>query len=87
MHIYKYVQAHIILHHNVSVTPVTIIRVLYNKNTKDNTNKIPINIFNHKQHALCVQLYFVAASSEPKIRGHDQTIIQEYECMQKINTV
>jgi len=35
MHIYKYVQAHIILHQNVSVTPVTIIRVFYNKDTKD----------------------------------------------------
>jgi len=36
MHIYKYVQAHIIiLHQHVSVSPVTIIRVFYNKNTKD----------------------------------------------------
>jgi len=34
MHIYKYIQSHIIiLHQHVSVTPVTIIRVSYNKNT------------------------------------------------------
>jgi len=32
MHIYKYVQSHnIILEHNVSVTPVTIINVSYSK--------------------------------------------------------
>jgi len=36
MHIYKYVQAHIIiLHQHVSITSVTITRVFYNKNTKD----------------------------------------------------
>jgi len=32
MHIYKYVQSHIILQQHVSVTPVTIIRLSYNKN-------------------------------------------------------
>jgi len=33
MHIYKYVQSHIIsFHQHVSFTPVTIIRVSYNKN-------------------------------------------------------
>ena len=36
MQIYKYVQARIIiLHQHVSVTPVTIIRMFYNKNTED----------------------------------------------------
>jgi len=33
MCIYKYVQSHIIFHEHVSFTPVTIIRVSYNKNT------------------------------------------------------
>jgi len=34
MHIYKYIQSHIIiLHQHVSVTPVSIIRLSYNKNT------------------------------------------------------
>jgi len=34
MHIYKYVQSHIvIIHQHVSTTAVTIIRMLYNKNT------------------------------------------------------
>jgi hypothetical protein len=34
MHIYKYVQSHIIvLHQHVSVTAVTIVMVYYNKNT------------------------------------------------------
>jgi len=33
MHIYKYVQLHIILHQHVSVTLMTINRVLYNCNT------------------------------------------------------
>jgi len=34
IHIYKYVQSHIvIIHQHVSTTPVTIIRASYNKNT------------------------------------------------------
>jgi len=34
MHIYKYVQSHIVnLHQHISATPVTVIRVAYNKNT------------------------------------------------------
>jgi len=34
IHIYKNVQSHIIIpHQHVSVTPVTIIRATYNKNT------------------------------------------------------
>ena len=33
MHIYKYVQTHIILHQDVSVNPVTIIKMAYNKIT------------------------------------------------------
>ena len=72
MHVYKYVQAHIIiLHQHVSITPMTIIRVFYNKNAEGTTDiqmyVIPINIFNQKQHALCEKLYYVAASSEPEL--------------------
>jgi hypothetical protein len=33
MHIYKYVQSHIILHQHVLATLMTINRVLYNNNT------------------------------------------------------
>jgi len=44
MHIYKYVQQYIVIcQHHVSVTPVTIVMVLYHKNTISTQITVKLN--------------------------------------------
>ena len=42
--------------------------------------------FQHNQHTLCEKFYYVATSFDPEL-PHHQAMIQEYESIQKLNSV